>query len=125
MAPGTDGPAWTAGGTYLVARTIRQHVEFWDRVGMLEEEQMIGRERVSGAPLGGTGEFQDPRYDLDQGLMFIAFNQDPAGQFATIQRRLEAEPMTDYIPPVGGGYFFVAAGASGPGDWVGSALAAA
>jgi deferrochelatase/peroxidase EfeB len=170
MAPGTDGPAWTAGGTYLVARTIRQHVEFWDRVGMLEQEQMIGRERVSGAPLGGTGEFQDPRYDpdphgrriplhahirlanpriaatadqrilrrgynyhrgiddagdLDQGLMFIAFNQDPAGQFATIQRRLEAEPMTDYITPVGGGYFFVPAGASGPGDWVGSALAAA
>jgi deferrochelatase/peroxidase EfeB len=167
VAPGTDGPAWTAGGTYMVARTIRQHVEFWDRVGMLEQEQMIGRERVSGAPLGGTSEFEDPEYDLDphgkripltahirlanprtpatadqrilrrgynyhrgiddagnldQGLMFIAFNQDPARQFATIQERLETEPMTDYITPVGGGYFFAPRGTTGPGDWVGSGL---
>jgi deferrochelatase/peroxidase EfeB len=168
VQPGTDGPAWTAGGTYMVVRTIRQHVEFWDRVGMLEQEQMIGRERVSGAPLGGTSEFEDPQYNLDphgrripltahirlanprttatagqrivrrgynyhrgvdeagnldQGLVFIAFNQDPARQFATIQRRLEAEPMTDYITPVGGGYFFVPRGTTGPGDWVGSGLA--
>ena len=33
--------------------------------------------------------------------------------------------MTDYITPVGGGYFFVPAGSRGPGDWVGSGLASA
>jgi deferrochelatase/peroxidase EfeB len=49
----------------MVVRTIRQHVEFCDGVGMLEQQQIIGRDRVSGAPLGGTQEFQDPRYDLD------------------------------------------------------------
>jgi deferrochelatase/peroxidase EfeB len=55
---------------------------------------------------------------------FQTFNQDPKRQFATIRRRLETEPMTDYILPVGGGYFFAPPGARGGGDWVGSGMAA-
>jgi deferrochelatase/peroxidase EfeB len=167
---GSGEPGWAAGGTYQVVRITRMHVEFWDRVGMLEQEQMIGRSRVSGAPLGGVTEFENPDYpsdpkgkriplnahirlanprtpqtaeqrilrrpynynrgfdeagDQDQGLLFVAFNQDPKRQFEQIQLRLEAEPMTDYITPVGGGYFFAPRGAAGPGDWVGSGLARA
>jgi deferrochelatase/peroxidase EfeB len=164
---GAGEPQWTTGGTYQVMRTIRMHVEFWDRVGMFEQQHMIGRDRATGAPLGGTEEFEDPRYDLDpkgkriplnahirlanprtpqtadqrilrrgynydrgideagnldQGLAFVAFNQDIQRQFATIQARLNEEEMTDYITPVGGGYFFAPRGSSGPGDWVGSPL---
>jgi deferrochelatase/peroxidase EfeB len=65
----------------------------------------------------------DEAGDQDQGMLFIAFNQDPRRQFEQIQLRLEAEPMSDYITPVGGGYFFAPRGAWGAGDWVGSGLA--
>jgi deferrochelatase/peroxidase EfeB len=54
--------------------------------------------------------------------MFVAFNQSPERQFATIQQRLSTEPMIDYITPVGGGYFFAPPGAHGESDWVGSGL---
>ena len=59
---------------------------------------------------------------LDQGLIFVAFNQSPARQFATIQERLLNEPMTDYITPVGGGYFFAPPGSRGESDMVGSGM---
>ncbi len=167
---GAASPPWTAGGTYMVVRRIRMFVEFWDRVGMLEQEQMIGRYRVSGAPLGGTYEYENPDYaedphgrriplnahirlandrtpeqerqrilrrgysydlgvdpagNLNQGLMFVAFNRDTLTQYEQVQSRLEQEPMIDYIKPIGGGYFFVPHAARGAGDWVGSDLARA
>jgi deferrochelatase/peroxidase EfeB len=43
-----------------------------------------------------------------------------SGSFVRIQARLAGEPMTDYITPVGGGYFFAPRGSAGPGDFVGS-----
>jgi len=38
-----DGPDWMTGGTYLVARRIRMHIETWDRSPLNDQEEVIGR----------------------------------------------------------------------------------
>ena len=53
--PGAAG--WMAGGSYLVARRIRMHIEVWDRSTLQDQEMTFGRAKASGAPLGQTGEF--------------------------------------------------------------------
>jgi deferrochelatase/peroxidase EfeB len=61
-----DGePEWAVGGSYQAIRIIRMFVEFWDRTQLIEQENLIGREKVSGAPLGMTSEFADPDYASD------------------------------------------------------------
>lgn len=62
LQPG-DGPAWLDGGTYLVARRIRMHIEIWDRTSLTEQETIIGRTKGEGAPLGAANEFDLADYD--------------------------------------------------------------
>jgi deferrochelatase/peroxidase EfeB len=52
-----DGPAWMRGGSYLVYRRIRIELEHWDRLAPSLQEQVIGRQKLNGAPLGASSEF--------------------------------------------------------------------
>jgi deferrochelatase/peroxidase EfeB len=57
----TDQP-WLRGGSYLVARKIRMFVENWDRDYLQDQENVIGRAKVSGGPLSGGSEFSPPDF---------------------------------------------------------------
>ncbi|HEY3920220.1 MAG TPA: Dyp-type peroxidase [Stellaceae bacterium] len=54
---GEEGPDWLRGGSYLVARRIRIALEHWDRTNIGFQEQTVGRQKASGAPLGKAHEF--------------------------------------------------------------------
>ena len=60
---GEEGPDWMRGGSYVVMRRIRIALEHWDRMNLAFQEQTVGRHKYSGAPLGGTHEFDQPDYD--------------------------------------------------------------
>ena len=51
-----DEGDWMKHGSYLVARPIRIALEHWDEMKLGFQEQVVGRHKLSGAPLGGKHE---------------------------------------------------------------------
>ena len=54
---------WMQGGSYLVARPIRIALEHWDKMKLGFQEQVVGRKKDSGAPLGQKSEFEPLNLD--------------------------------------------------------------
>ncbi|MEV7968104.1 iron uptake transporter deferrochelatase/peroxidase subunit [Sphaerisporangium sp. NPDC088356] len=85
VAPG-DGAAWMTGGSYMVTRKIRMNIETWDRTSLSEQQQIFGRDKGEGAPLGKKQEF-------DQ-LDFAAKNTDGTPVIAMDSHVRLAHPST-------------------------------
>ncbi|RRD51221.1 Dyp-type peroxidase [Arachnia propionica] len=58
----SDGPAWSHGGSYLVARKISMTIEVWDGLQLGEQDRVLGRAKGTGAPLSGGDEFTPPDF---------------------------------------------------------------
>jgi deferrochelatase/peroxidase EfeB len=113
----SDQP-WLRGGSYLVARKIRMLVENWDRDYLQDQENVIGRAKVSGAPLSGGSQFSTPNFTVSGGDGEPAIPADAHIRLASpehnggtrILRR--GYSFTDGIDPQAGtllgGLFFVA-----------------
>ena len=130
--------SWMLGGTFLVVRVI-EVLDTWRRLAPPEQERVIGRERRSGAPLGGRREYDPPDldalppdshirlaapranagatflrrgYDTEDGLLFLAYQRDPRRQFVPVQRRLaEHDALHPHTRAVGSAVFAVVPGA--------------
>ncbi|MDN5843158.1 MAG: iron uptake transporter deferrochelatase/peroxidase subunit [Alcaligenaceae bacterium] len=59
---------------------------------------------------------------LEMGLLFICYQADLEKGFITVQKRLDGEPLEEYIKPVGGGFFFTLPGMRDAQDWLGRTL---
>jgi deferrochelatase/peroxidase EfeB len=68
-----DGPAWQRHGTYQVARKIQMNIENWDTDRVSDQNNVIGRSKISGAPLTGAAEFDTPDFEKkgDDGALVI------------------------------------------------------
>ena len=55
---GSEG-GWLRDGSYMVVRPIRIALEHWDQMKLGFQEEVVGRHKASGAPLGGQKEL-DP-----------------------------------------------------------------
>jgi deferrochelatase/peroxidase EfeB len=113
----SDQP-WMRGGSYLISRRIQIFIENWDRDYLEDQQNVIGRAKVTGAPLTGGDEFTAPHFTRtnDQGQLVIpadahirlASHEENNG--TRLLRR--GYSFTDGIDPVRGtllgGLFFIA-----------------
>ncbi len=109
--------AWMTGGSYLVARRIRMHIEVWDRTTLQEQEAVIGRTKPAGAPLGGVGELDEPDFSRlgsdDQPAIPVASHIALAsphhlGGIRILRRGYNFTDGSDGVGHLDAGLFFIA-----------------
>ncbi|MVW71669.1 iron uptake transporter deferrochelatase/peroxidase subunit [Bordetella sp. 15P40C-2] len=61
---------------------------------------------------------------LEMGLLFICYQANLEKGFITVQKRLDGEPLEEYIKPIGGGFFYTLPGMRDKEDWLGRVLLA-
>jgi deferrochelatase/peroxidase EfeB len=110
-----DGPDWLTGGSYVVTRRIRMEIEAWDRQPLREQEQVIGRTKGTGAPLGQKAEFDpvdfteraDGRFAIRQDSHVFLAHPTNSGT-AILRRGYSFVDGSDGLGRLDAGLFFIA-----------------
>ncbi|WP_077796044.1 iron uptake transporter deferrochelatase/peroxidase subunit [Streptomyces sp. JHA26] len=104
-----DGPDWMTGGSYLVARRIRMHIETWDRTSLQEQEDVFGRDKGEGAPVGKAKERDEPFLKAMKPDAHVRLAHPDSNGGATILRRgYSFTDGTDGLGRLDAGLFFLA-----------------
>ncbi|MGW2046955.1 iron uptake transporter deferrochelatase/peroxidase subunit [Streptomyces sp. NPDC001858] len=104
-----DGPEWMAGGSYLVARRIRMHIETWDRTSLQEQEDIFGRDKGEGAPVGKAKERDEPFLKAMKPDAHVRLAHPDSNHGATLLRRgYSFTDGTDGLGRLEAGLFFLA-----------------
>ncbi|MFB0630711.1 iron uptake transporter deferrochelatase/peroxidase subunit [Streptomyces sp. AB3(2024)] len=104
-----DGSAWLTGGSYLVARRIRMHIETWDRTSLREQEDVFGRDKGEGAPAGKSKERDEPFLKAMKPGAHVRLAHPDSNDGATILRRgYSFTDGTDGLGRLDAGLFFLA-----------------
>ncbi|MGW2597593.1 iron uptake transporter deferrochelatase/peroxidase subunit [Streptomyces klenkii] len=104
-----DGPDWMVGGSYLVARRIRMHIETWDRTSLAEQEDVFGRDKAEGAPVGRQREHDEPLLKAMKPDAHVRLAHPDSNNGVTILRRgYSFTDGTDGLGRLDAGLFFIA-----------------
>ncbi len=113
-----DGPGWMTGGTYLIARRIRILFDVWDATTLEDQQRVIGREKLTGAPLGSHSEYDpiDLQATATNGELLIPINahirlasqQDNQGQRILRRGYSYSESVEPGSGQIDAGLFFIA-----------------
>lgn len=116
VSGGPAGESWLDGGTYVVTRRIRMHIETWDRASLREQETVVGRTKREGAPLSGGEEFTPPDFALPgrsgpliDGASHLALaHPDHNGGIRMLRRGYNYADGADDLGRFDAGLFFIA-----------------
>ncbi|MFE0102208.1 iron uptake transporter deferrochelatase/peroxidase subunit [Streptomyces sp. NPDC059009] len=101
--------AWMTGGSYLVARRIRMNIETWDRTSLQEQEDVFGRDKGEGAPVGKAKERDEPFLKAMKPDAHVRLAHPDSNGGATILRRgYSFTDGTDGLGRLDAGLFFLA-----------------
>ncbi|MFI1287092.1 iron uptake transporter deferrochelatase/peroxidase subunit [Streptomyces sp. NPDC020792] len=101
--------AWMHGGSYLVARRIRMNIETWDRAPLQEQEDIFGRDKGEGAPVGRAKEHDEPFLKAMKPDAHVRLSHPDANGGITILRRgYSFTDGTDGLGRLDAGLFFLA-----------------